>query len=90
MEETTSVFWVDLRYKFRSRLTVSLQDFGGWLTSHLFIIPQCYCKFIVPQWYYEYCYCYWLPGGNAWFSASHLGHGLGYVRDPPNAWTMSL
>jgi len=28
MEETASVFWVDLKYKLRSRLRVSLQ--GSW------------------------------------------------------------
>jgi len=35
MEETTSVFWVDLGYRLRSRFTVPLQDFGGWLTSRI-------------------------------------------------------
>ena len=29
MEETTSVFWVDLGYRLRSRDTVPLQDFRG-------------------------------------------------------------
>ena len=80
MEETTSVFWVDLGYRLRSRHTVSLQVSGGWQTSHLFIIPQCYC---------EYYYCYWLLGGRAWFSTRHLGRGPGYVRGPPKVWTMS-
>ena len=79
VEETTSVFWMDLRYRLRNRLTVPLQGSGGWLTSHLFIVPQYYCKFIVPQWYCEYCYCYWLPEGRAWFSARHLGRDSGYI-----------
>ena len=34
MEETASVFWVDLGYRLRSQLTVLLQGSGGWLTSH--------------------------------------------------------
>ena len=41
MKETISVFCVDLGYKFRSRDTILLQDFGGWLTScivHIIII----------------------------------------------------
>ena len=29
IEETTSVFWVNLEYRLRNRLTVPLQDFGG-------------------------------------------------------------
>jgi len=45
MEETTSVFCVDLIYRLRNRLTVPLQSFEGWLTSHLFIVPQCYCEY---------------------------------------------
>jgi len=68
--EETSVFWVILGYRLRSRLTVPLQGPGGRLTSHLFIISQCYCDFIVPQWYCEYCYCYWLPGGRACSASS--------------------
>jgi len=35
MEKTSSVFWVDLGYRLRSRNTVSLQGSGGWLTSHI-------------------------------------------------------
>ena len=35
MEETTSVFWVDLGYRLRSRLTVPLQGSGGRLTSRI-------------------------------------------------------
>ena len=41
MEETASVFWVDLAYRLRGRDTVLLQDFGGWLTScivHIIIV----------------------------------------------------
>jgi len=37
MEKTSSVFWVDLGYKLRSRDTVPLQGSGGWLTSHLLL-----------------------------------------------------
>jgi len=33
MEETTSVFWVDLGYKLRSRDAIPLQGSEGWLTS---------------------------------------------------------
>ena len=39
VEETASVFLVDLRYRLRSRLTVPLQGSGGWLTSYLFSVP---------------------------------------------------
>jgi len=45
MEETTSVFWVDLGYRLRSRRTVPLQGSEGWLRSHLFIVPQYYCEY---------------------------------------------
>jgi len=45
MEETASVFWVDLRYRLRSQFTVPLQGSGEWLTSHLFIVLQCYCEY---------------------------------------------
>ena len=85
IKETVLVFWVDLGYRLRSRNTVPLQGSEGWLTSHLFTVPQCDCEFTVPQWccVYCYCYCYWLPSGRAWFSARHLGRGPGYVRDPP-------
>jgi len=41
MEEIASVFWVDLRYKLRSRDTILLQGSGGWLTScivHIVIV----------------------------------------------------
>ena len=34
IEETTSVFWVDLGYRLRSRDRVPLQGSQGWLTSH--------------------------------------------------------
>ena len=35
MQETTSVFWVDLGYRLHSRHTVPLQGYGGWLTSRI-------------------------------------------------------
>jgi len=35
IEETTSVFLVDLRYRLRSRDTVQLQSSRGWLTSRI-------------------------------------------------------
>ena len=35
MEERSSVFWVDLGYRLRSRDAVLLQGFGGWLASHI-------------------------------------------------------
>jgi len=44
---------------------------------------------IISQWYWEYCYCYWLPSGRAWFSAWYLGRDPVYVRDPSKTWTMS-
>ena len=34
MEETASVFWVDLKYRLCSRDRVPLQGSQGWLTSH--------------------------------------------------------
>jgi len=45
MEETASVFWVDLGYRLRSWHMVPLQSSERWLTSHLFIVPQCYCEY---------------------------------------------
>ena len=73
IEKSTSVFWVDLGYRLRSRDTVPLRNSGG-MTD----IPYC-----------SYCYCYWLPSGRTWFSARWLGHGSGYVRNPLKTWTMS-
>ena len=35
MEETVSIFWVDLGYRLRSRDTVPLQGLRGWLTSRI-------------------------------------------------------
>jgi len=35
MEETASVFWVDLGYRLCSWDTVPLQSFGGWLISRI-------------------------------------------------------
>ena len=45
IEKITSAFWVNLWYRLRSWLTVPLQGFEGWLTSHLFIVLQCYCEY---------------------------------------------
>jgi len=45
MEETMSVFWVDLGYRLHCRLRVPLQGSMGRLTTHLFIVPQCYCEY---------------------------------------------
>ena len=86
MEEIVSVFWVDLGCTLHSRLMFPMQNSGGWLTSYLFIISQCYCEyyFTVSTVYY-----YWLPGGRVCFSARHLGRGPGYVRNPHKALTMS-
>ena len=38
IEETTSVFWVDLGYRLRSRDRVLLQGSRGWLTFHTIIV----------------------------------------------------
>jgi len=45
MEETASVFWVDMRYRLCNQLMVPLQGSGGWLTSHMFIVSHCYCEY---------------------------------------------
>jgi len=78
MEETTSVFWVNLGYRLRSRKRVPLQGSRG-VTDTL----SCSCS-------YYTCYtCPWLPSGRAWFSTRNLDRDPGYVHDPPKAWTMS-
>ena len=74
MEETASVFWVDLGFRLRSRKRVPLQGSRGVTGT-----PSCLFLFT----------CSWLPSGRSWFSARSLGRGPGYVRDPPKAWTMS-
>jgi len=51
IEETISVFWVDLEYKLRSQNTVPLQGSGRWLTSHLLLLYYS----TIPQWYCVYC-----------------------------------
>jgi len=38
MEETASVFWMDLGYRLRNRDTISLQGSGGSLTSRIVYI----------------------------------------------------
>ena len=35
IKEMVLAFWVDLRYRLRSRKTVPLQGSGGWLTSRI-------------------------------------------------------
>jgi len=45
MEETMSVFWVDLGYRLHSWNMLPMQSSRGWLTSHMFIVLQCYCKY---------------------------------------------
>jgi len=63
MEETASVFWVDLGYRLRSRKRVPLQGSYGVTGT-----PSCSYS----------CYtCSWLPSGRAWFSARSLGRGPG-------------
>jgi len=87
IEETTSVFWVNLGYRLRSRDTVQLQGSGGWQTSriiHIVIIIDILLLLLT------YCYCYWLPSGRTWFNVRWLGRGSGYVRNLPKAWTISL
>jgi len=78
MEETASVFWVDLRYRLRNWDRVSLQGFTAGFPG-MTDLPYCYCYIVTI-----------VPGDTAWFSARSLGHGLGYIRDPPKVWTMSL
>ena len=84
MEETTSVFWVNLGYKLRSRLRVPLQDSWG-MTDILSV--YCFIVFTVSTVTVTVTV---LAGGIAWFNARHLGCGLGYVRDPPKVWTISF
>jgi len=73
MEETASVFWVDLGYRLRSRMRVPLQDFRKQFTSH-----TVYCYIVTV-----------IHGATAWFSARSLGRGPGYARYPPKTWIMS-
>jgi len=75
MEETASVFWVDIGYRLRSRKRVLVKGSRGVTGT-----PSCS---------YSYYTCSWLPSGRAWFSVRSLGRGPGYVRDPPKVWTMS-
>jgi len=69
MEETSSVFLVDLGYRLRSRNKVPPQG-SRWVTD----TPSCSCSCYA-------CYtCSWLPYSWAWFSTRSLGHGPEYVR----------
>ena len=81
MEETVSVFWVDLRYMLRSRLRVLLQ--GSWgmtgIPSVLLLFHCSYSEITVTV----------VPDGIAWFSAWRMRRGPGYVRDPPKVWIIS-
>jgi len=66
MEETTSLFWVDLILRLRSRKRVPLQDSCGVTGT-----PSCSCYTC----YTCTCSCYicsWLPCGRSWFSARGL------------------
>jgi len=45
MEETTSVFWVDLRFRLRSQKRVSLQG-SRWVTDTLSCSCSCYTCYI--------------------------------------------
>ena len=65
MEETASVFWVDLGFRLRSRKRVPLQGSCG-------VTGTLSCLFLFT--------CSWLPSGRSWFSARSLGRGPGYVR----------
>jgi len=77
MEEISSVFWLDLGYRLRSRKRVPLQGCRGVPDT-----PSYSCSCYT-------CYtCSWLPCDRSWFSAKSLGRGPGYVRDPPKIWTM--
>jgi len=55
---------VNLGYKLRSRLRVSLQSSWG-----VTVISSVYCS-TVSQW--DYCYCYWVSSGTSWFSVRKL------------------
>jgi len=77
--ETSSIFWVGLEYRLRSRDTVPLQGSGGWLTFHLLLF-----------YYFTVILCVLLFSGRAWFSVRHLGCGSDYVRNSRKVWTMSL
>ena len=83
MEETTSVFWVDLGYKLRGRLKVPLQGPKGWLASHLYCLLFHYFHNEIIVTVTEYLTVW--PGS----APENWGCGPGYVRDPPKAWTMS-
>jgi len=75
MEETASVFWMDLGYRLRSRKRVPLQGSRGVTDT-----PSCFCSCYT-------CYtCSWLLSSKSWFSTRSLGRGPGYVRDPPKVW----
>jgi len=66
MEETASIFCVDLRYRLRSRLRVPLQgsrEMTG-IPSVLFTVP------LLSKW--DYYYYYSIHSGTAWFSAKKL------------------
>ena len=72
MEETTSAFLMDLRYRFCSRKRDPLQGSRG-VTNTL--SPVLVIHVIWPV-----IHVTWLPSCRAWFSARSLGRGPGYVR----------
>ena len=87
IEETTSVFLVDLGTSCAAEIRFHCRVLGDdW--HPICLLFHSVTVSIVSQRYCEYCYCYWLPSGSAWFSARHLGRGPGYVRDPPKVWTI--
>ena len=79
IEETVSVFWVDLGYRLRSRNMIYYRVLGDDWHS----ICYCYITLLFNSDTVCTVYCYWLSSVRVWFSARHLGRGSGYVRNPP-------
>ena len=83
MEETASVFWVDLGYRLRSRLKVPLQ--GSWgmtdISSVMLLFHYFHSEITVTLIEYLAVLSGSAPG--------NWGSDPGYVWDPPKAWTMS-
>jgi len=82
IEGIAYVFWVDLGYRLRSRLTVPLQ--GSWgmtdIPSVLLLLDYFHIEITVTV-----TECLAIRPDSA---PRNRGHGLGYVWDPPKVWTM--
>ena len=66
MEETTSVFSVDLGTGCAADWRFHYRVPEGWLASHLYY----FTVLLFIQW--AYCYCYWVPSGTVWFNTRKL------------------